>query len=348
MPVTLSPPIYGAARRGLLSKQSFTFSGDFSVYVPLIGTFQGDGVRAITMGINNYNNALPISYTVGGTTAFISAYTLAYIDVSDIDGILLQNTAPNSVDIFIYDHVVQGDIQRGNPPAGNFDPFWSSVSGLWHFIGTNGQTFAPDARNSGRVLGDKTKQFITTSNSIFQQGSCAFSDGTTIYNQGESLPVPTGIAWTAECAVSPVSTNAFNVCATFFSNVNSGGVPTGYCFAFRPDPGTSGNVRYEAWFVNAQGAGTLIAATGYTYPINNGIWHSLSLVANSTVTLYVDGVAIGNNAVPIFGIGSVYIFQYSALFPGATGPMLLAELRVTNAVRYTANYAAPAAPFPNQ
>jgi hypothetical protein len=337
MPTTLIPPIYSASRDGLVSKYNKVgFTGDLNMVLPLYGTFQGDPVKAISVYIDNYNNAIPVNYLVSGTTGFIAPYTSQFIDVSRSDELILSAASTIAINLEVHDNPQSGGQSRGLPPNGASDPMWSNVLGLWHFDGTNGDAIAVDSKVSGAYIGPVNVPIISNSNSLF--------GGTSMHLLGPAVtglietynPGPISGQYTFEFSVYPVSIGSGVIIGL---GEVLGSVAGSLIFTYQKDP-ASNNLRFVVTRETNGQADVDLIATNYIYPA--GAWYSIALTNLGQLKLYVNGVG-GSTALP-----TVKSLQGIIFNNGSGIELYVDEIRLTLGTRYTSNYTVATIPFPNQ
>jgi hypothetical protein len=362
MPKSLAPPIYGASRDGLVARFSTSFSGDNNIVVPLYGSFQGDPVHAKSLFIDNYNNGIPISFTIGGLTDYVPAYTSEFIDVSKMDTIILSATDTVAINLALYNTPQSGGRSRGIAPNGLSDPMWANVLGLWHFNANNGASIALDSRNPGSYLDRQGIALISTAQSQFG-GSSAFNSGNGVINgAGQSLPgipSPVTVDYTFEYSVYPVTpilvgnpANPVGINTIAYLSADTASF-TGLIFAWESN-GT--NIRFSIYQLFYDGGSNfhlgLACATPYSYSLNT--WYSIGITTAGGLTIYVNGAQAGGpNGSKLQLAGSI------ALFPAAfstspspaqysSGIIYVDEMRLTVGTRFTKNYQVSGQEFPNQ
>jgi hypothetical protein len=232
------------------------------------------------------------------------------------------------------------------------DPYFSSVTLLEHFDGTNGQTTATDSSSYAHALTN------------FQGGSLC--DTATFKWGTGSLPAPSGVpkAVTTSSAVAEFSVSAgLPFTLEGWINVDSAGVGSNnVMLSIEGDFGVS----RPALMLYMSGSSTStmrVNAVGYhdagaaAFQINGAInfscntWHHVAVVrSGTTYTLYLDGVADGTattatTLTPSTGAGVVATAaQRSTAFMVGW----IDEVRFTNGIaRYTSNFAVPTEAFPN-
>lgn len=218
------------------------------------------------------------------------------------------------------------------------EPFFSSVSLLLHFDGTNGQTTTTDsgplARSvtlTGSTLSTTTPKFGTASLNLSSSSYADIAGAT-------SLEMGAG-DFTVECWVWFSATSA-DATIMIYDN----GTATASSIQFlMAQAGTSFNFQ---WFI----AGVSYSITGGTATTSQWI-HLAAVRSGSTMNFYVDGVSVGSNT---FGTGSLNAPVSAVLRLGYRVNNVLPftgridDLRVTKGIaRYTANFTPPAAAFPD-
>lgn len=215
--------------------------------------------------------------------------------------------------------------------SGGGDLFWSNVSSLLHFDGTNGSTiFTDQLPPTWTPVG--TAQ-ISTTNPKFGTGSGAFSGGARIdSNNLAAFNLGTG-DYTIEMQIIFSSVagqqNFFDLNTVLGTNPN--GRLVMYLF--------SGAIR-----IFNPPLGDIIM-TGFTPVINTWYAFALSRIG-TTVRFFADGIQRGPN-----GTSAVDVNQ-QVVHLGSDGAQHLSgrldEFRFTKGVaRYTSNYTPQTAPFPN-
>lgn len=218
---------------------------------------------------------------------------------------------------------------------GETDPYWSNVSNLLHFNGSNNSTtFTDEKSTTWTSIG----AIISTTTSMFGGGSGYFN-GTSAYIYASSKPVFGLNNFTVEFNFYqiPGGPSTQYICCVYgiLNNQRSWGIPitdTGNIYAFLSTTGSSANIQING------GA------------VTQSTWHHCALVRNGVVfTLYIDGVSVGStsNSDSLFNSTSPLIVgkedTASWFFNG-----YIDELRITNGVaRYTSSFTQPASQFPD-
>lgn len=217
------------------------------------------------------------------------------------------------------------------------DPFWAQVLLLAHFNGTNGSSTFTDSSSSALTASVYSgSPVLTTGN--FKYGTASLSPGGGAVQWAS--PATTGsTAFTIESWVYRTGTNTY---AAIFYGANGN-------IALKLDAG-SGSSTYR---VTAESS-SLTQITSTT-AIGLNTWYHVALSSQSTTgsqsiwRLAVNGTveATSSNATrSALTAGSFYCGRNDS--SGFTGyPGQIDDLRVTNACRFTGNFTAPSAEYPN-
>jgi len=236
------------------------------------------------------------------------------------------------------------DAERG----GSDDPYWSYVTALLHFDGTDGSKVFKDeiAGNTWAVVGTSS---IKTAQSKFGGASlgCLASGGADCpHNAGLNI---TSGDFTLECWCYPTS------------------APSGQGLLTTVYPG-SGNIQYALHFASSTtlgaNSGTLTyPAFGYynsawhglisPNPITVGAWSHIAVSRNGDVfTLYVNGTMMASATIvgdlPATTQDVRIGTRWDSTVSPSSFPGYIDDLRITKGVgRYTASFMLPNAAFPN-
>jgi hypothetical protein len=212
-------------------------------------------------------------------------------------------------------------------PIAGGDSYWANVSLLLHMDGSNGSTtFTDSSSNAITVTGYGNAQ-ISTAQSKFG-GASAYFDGNGDYLLTASSLAPFQMGtgdFTVEAFIRPAES-----VASYRSliGLQSGDIDTLYIL--------SGQL---TWYSSGSAAGTIAVDT----------WYHVAVTRQGTsLRTFIDGVLVNtstNSNDMTFGrlrVGTSAVLT-SEWFQG-----WMDELRITKGVaRYTANFTAPTAPFPN-
>lgn len=232
-------------------------------------------------------------------------------------------------------------------PAG--DPHWANVVSLLHFDGTDGGTTFID--ETGKTWTPAGNVQIDTAQSKFGGASGLFDgNGDWLYH-GASTDFDFGTGdFTIECWLRRNSYSD-NFQGIFASDGASYGVDANTILAFGNSTGVNVSQRQRVGFggYNLDTA----AATLLTAQLSLGVWYHVAATrSGNTFRLFLDGVLQGSStysgSMNFNGGGGTRIG--SNRWDGSTGEYhgWIDELRITKGVaRYTANFTAPDAAFPN-
>lgn len=218
--------------------------------------------------------------------------------------------------------------------ASSGDPSFASVVALLHGDGSNGSTTITDHSASAKTWTVGGNAAISTAQSKFGGASIAF-DGSGDYLTTAShadwafgtgdLTVESWVRWTTHTATSVILSNYTNATNGWWLRWNiSGDLQFGY-----GDTGLASSV----------------------FSPTNGQWYHIAWCrAGSSNRLFVDGTQIGITITSAQNYAST-----AALYAGRLGALdaqnfngYLDDIRITKgAARYTSNFTAPTAAFPN-
>ena len=219
------------------------------------------------------------------------------------------------------------------------DPYWSSVTSLLHFDGTNGSTSFTD-QVSNKVW-SASGASISTSKSKFG-GASGYFNGSSYINTASSADWYFGVGdFTVE---GWIYINSNSARAGIWSNFDtSSGSTNDGGFALELTPTNQLNYVHQGIaFVFNSGAAT----------VPTGGWHHVAASRTSgTAYLFIDGVLAASQADSTNFTSSGTPSLTVGVSLDSTNHYLnanLDEIRVTNGVgRYTASFAPPTSAFPN-
>lgn len=211
-------------------------------------------------------------------------------------------------------------------PAGNTDPYFSDVKLLLHLDGSNGATSATDSSSSARAITFYGNAQLTTADFKFGSASLLL-DGNGDYID---TPSSTDFAFPGD----------FTIEAWVYLTTTSGSYKTIF------GSGTYGLYHISntlVWYSTAGGLTTFGTIT-------NDAWHHVAISRSGTsLKCFVDGVQSGSTLTSStsFTCTTTWKIGYDAI-GAAYLTSKVDEMRVTKGVaRYTANFTAPTAAFPN-
>jgi hypothetical protein len=215
--------------------------------------------------------------------------------------------------------------------TGDSDPYWSSVVLLMHMNGADASTTFTDEK--GHTVTANGNAQIDTAQSKFG-GSSALFDGS-----GDYLSLATSTDWsfgtgdfTIELWVRASSTGYAGLVGT--NNDISGIHPILYLW----------NTGVLAWYYNAN-----VRITGTTNIVGAGFVHVAVCRSGTSTKLFVNGTQEGSTYSDSNNYSNTGLWIGAK--PWATQYLNghIDELRITKGVaRYTSNFTAPSAAFPNQ
>jgi hypothetical protein len=214
------------------------------------------------------------------------------------------------------------------PAGAGGDPDFSSVSLLLHMDGTNGSTTFTDVSANAFAVTAFGNAQVTTTDPKFGTGALTL-DGT-----GDYLTV-------AADAAFQFGTGDFTVeCWVYVNSVGNTGL-----FTFGGSgSGLQVNLFSGQWNLGTAGAGGSALAS-----ITTGAWQHLAVTrSGSSLRMFIDGTQIGSTLTDTTNLtdNALKIGYYYTPDYAMNGRV--DEFRVTKGVaRYTANFTAPTAPFPD-
>ncbi len=231
--------------------------------------------------------------------------------------------------------------------AGPTDPDFANVSLLLHGDGTNGSTTIVDSSSSPKTVTAVGDAQISTAQSKFGGSSIEF-DGT-----GDYLSTPATSfqflhkltdSWTAESWVYVTSSSSAN---TIFDTGGASGGTIGTLFYFTASLSLRATVR--------QGASGAFASSPNNIVTLNSWHHIASCYDQSTLRIFVDGTLVGSTTINTQSSTDstqstlkVGVYEYGGTILDGFMNGYIDDLRITKGVaRYTSNFTAPTAPFPD-
>lgn len=316
---------------------TLNFATDQNWFVGFNSGFQGDPVEAVSLKVDNSGNNTPIFYQRGSGQETIPAYSIGYIDIRTLFGLTFTCANPVSVNMEVQNFPAQYGFSpaSANPNILTNDPYFSSVIGLYHFDGLTGGTinYLDSSKNGFGVL-NNTAGGMDLQTNVKKFGSA-------------TLSVPSG-ANNATSANSLLISNNFTL--EFWFYISSITVTATYTFM---NIGNSLTLNYTPFtkrldLIWGNGGSTMsVFLTNYISGFGVGQWVNLAWsFINQTGYFFVNGnnAIVQQMSVPTLAAGN---FVITAATIGPNG-VLVDELRMTNAARYTGNFMVQTAPFLNQ
>lgn len=217
------------------------------------------------------------------------------------------------------------------------DTYYNDVSLLLHMDGANGSTTFTDNSPTPKTVTANGNAQVSTTQSKFG-GASGYFDGT-----GDYLSIPSNNAFslsgnfTVECWIYPTALNTFNMLLG-----SENGVSSDY-FVVRANT-------LELGFANA----SLYPAWSFSFSTNQ--WYHVAITRNSnTLRAFVNGTELSlssgsaTNSTQLFVSGTALsVGRYGNTSSPHYFTGYIDDLRITKGVaRYTSNFTAPTAAFPN-
>lgn len=339
--------IYGAGRQGLSAPVLLDFTVDLSYMIYLVSSYQGWGVKARTVQVDNYSNPNSVSYTVGNQTNIIPAYSLGFIDVSKVDYIKFDSPAAFKMSVYILDtEVPEGFTIRSSVPAGlSSDPLISKVGAILHFEGipgsaTNLVNTAPNTTISSSTLGLVNTVYTTAQKSAGDTSMLISTGGTNLELKNATSFLAGSTKHTIEIAFrydgTYGGTDTFGVVGFYTPATNSSNLSA---------PLIRLNINAGTPSVEFISLGAPNVIIGYTsqQPLKLNDWNYLAVTGyDNSCAAFLNGVAVGKLARPLIDTAFLTSVGYGSLYFGHNGGgqcyYYLDEFRLTNAMRYNGNY----------
>ena len=344
--------IYGAGRQGLSAPVLLDFTVDLSYMIYLVSSYQGWGVKARTVQVDNYSNPNSVSYTVGNQTNIIPAYSLGFIDVSKVDYIKFDSPAAFKMSVYILDtEVPEGFTIRSSVPAGlSSDPLISKVGAILHFEGipgaaTNLVNTAPNTTISGSILGLLNTDYTTAQKSAGDTSMLIKTGGTNLELKNAASFLAGSTKHTIEIAFRYAGTysgtGTFGAVGFFTSATNSSNL-SAPLIQLKTNAGTP-----YVEFISL-GASKVIIGSQQLLKLND--WNYLAVTGyDNSCAAFLNGVAVGTLPRPLIDTAYLTSSGYDSLYFGHNGvaqvQYYLDEFRLTNATRYNSNYTPSSAAF---
>jgi len=226
-------------------------------------------------------------------------------------------------------------MRNGAPLA---DPFFSSVVALLHFDGTNGSTTYTDQK--GHTFSNAGTTALSTAQAKFGTASLLGGGTTSGVSSAASTDWDMGLGdFTAEGFTYCTNTTPLQV---LIGNRTGTGSDRGPLVLLQ-----SGQIRGFA----GQGTGVPFGDTGLQGSLPTNTWFHWAYVRNgNNFLLFVNGTQVGTTVTSSAACGGTAPLQIG-FDPGTTGRQIVGyidEVRLTKGVgRYTSNFSAPTAAFPN-
>jgi hypothetical protein len=208
------------------------------------------------------------------------------------------------------------------------DPYYNYTSLLLHMDGTNASTnFVDSGPNALAVTAAGNAQVSTTQSKY--GGAAAYFDGTGDYlSLSGGMPSGTGTAFTIECWIRLDDLSAYRAITRTAGGLDIGVQPSGMIVCDQTGVGIIAN----------SAAGVITAGTWYHVAVTRDTSNNYKIYVNGTQ------VASATNA---FSATAATTIGFSAFSGAHYFKGYIDDFRVTNALRYTANFTPPTSAFPN-
>jgi len=210
------------------------------------------------------------------------------------------------------------------------DPYWGQVVLLMHMEGTNGASVFTDS--SSRAASTTTNTAITSTTEKKFGSTSGYFSGTTEVNFDNSFSYLACVDTTIE----------------FFAYFTSLPTPGNYFYFMSAIDGLNNGV------FSVSSSGRVVFTTSGNAVVGDVVintWYHIAATRSGTVTQgFLNGVKVfGSNTESgvVSGCGGIRIGRGLLATTSTWFNGYIDEVRITKAVRYTANFTPPTAPFPN-
>jgi len=208
------------------------------------------------------------------------------------------------------------------------DRYFSNVSLLLHMNGANGSTTFTDNSSNVRTVTAVGNAQMSTTQSQFG-GAAAYFDGTGDYlSLSGGMPSGTGTAFTIECWIRLDDLSAYRAITRTAGGLDIGVQPNG--------------------LINCDQTSVGIIANSATGVITAGTWYHVAVTRDTSnnYKIYVNGTQVAS-ATNAFSVTAATTIGFSAFSGAHYFKGYIDDFRVTNALRYTANFTPPTSAHPN-
>lgn len=293
------------------------------------------GSSTISSGVENTSTTLKV-----GTSNDLTTFFNGYIDELRIvkgEALYKSSFAPPTTAYELTDGPVSAQSNKLTPT--DIDPYYSSVSLLLHCDGTNGSTSFVDSSSSPKSVTSAGSAQMSTTKSKFGGSSMYF-------NGSNYATIPTNTAF--DFGTSDFTLEAF---------VNLPTISGTKIVIGRQEP--SNGMALQLWISNntagvtlrTQGGGTVYYVTSAAVLTTDTWTHIAGVRYGNLLYIFINGTLSGSTTIPAVTLNcsrplTIGVLDDTLLGAYYTG--YIDELRITKGVaRYTANFAAPKAPFAN-
>jgi hypothetical protein len=274
-------------------------------------------------GISYYSASNTTNFTTGANSIYIGRgfdsaayYTNGYIDDLRITKYARYQSS------FTPPTAALPEYATGN------DRYFSNTSLLLHMDGANGSTTFTDNSANARTITAVGNAQVSTTQSQFG-GASAYFDGTGDYlSLSGGMPSGTGTAFTIECWIRLDDLSAYRAITRTAGGLDIGVQPNG--------------------LINCDQTSVGIIANSATGVITAGTWYHVAVTrdTSNSYKIYVNGTQVAS-ATNAFSVTAATTIGYSAYSGSHYFKGYIDDFRVTNALRYTANFTPPTSAHPN-
>jgi hypothetical protein len=194
--------------------------------------------------------------------------------------------------------------------------------------GANGSTTFTDNSSNVRTVTSVGNAQMSTTQSQFG-GAAAYFDGTGDYlSLSGGMPSGTGTAFTIECWIRLDDLSAYRAITRTAGGLDIGVQPNG--------------------LINCDQTSVGIIANSATAVITAGTWYHVAVTRDTSnnYKIYVNGTQVAS-ATNAFSVTAATTIGFSAFSGAHYFKGYIDDFRVTNALRYTANFTPPTSAHPN-
>jgi hypothetical protein len=283
----------------------------------------GGTLRLFIDGIIYYSASNTTNFTTGANSIYIGRGfdSAAYYTNGHMDDLRVTKYA-RYTSAFTPPAAALPEFATGN------DRYFSNVSLLLHMDGANGSTTFTDNSSNVRTVTAVGNAQMSTTQSQFG-GAAAYFDGTGDYlSLSGGMPSGTGTAFTIECWIRLDDLSAYRAITRTAGGLDIGVQPSGMIVCDQTSVGIIAN-----------------SATGV---ITAGTWYHVAVTRDTSnnYKIYVNGTQVAS-ATNAFSVTAATTIGFSAFSGAHYFKGYIDDFRVTNALRYTANFTPPTSAFPN-
>lgn len=117
--LVLTAPNFQPSGEYLTADYVLDFTKDLNISIPCEGTWQGDRKKALSLYVDNYNNAYSLNIYNGGGSVKVPAYTAANINVSKTNDVVITSDGLANISAYLSTEpkATSSAASRGNTPS---------------------------------------------------------------------------------------------------------------------------------------------------------------------------------------------------------------------------------------